>query len=187
MPRMIKKTIHDWFWLIGLVLFAGGSLVIALVQPRLPLQEILVLAGLIAGAYYFLQKQVLEELTLFERLFADFNRRYCVMNEPLQRLMLSDAALTPEDRALLEDYFNLCAEEYLYRTYGIIDERVWRAWCRGMLQYLADDRVAEFWNQEESRGSYYGLTLTKIEKGAGPVEISKDTMLSEQDSSREAA
>jgi len=109
------------------------------------------------------------------------------MNEALQRLMLSDAPLTPEDRALLEDYFNLCAEEYLYRTYGIIDERVWRAWCRGMLQYLADDRVAEFWNEEESRGSYYGLTLTKIEKGAGPVEISKDTTLSEQDSSREAA
>jgi hypothetical protein len=184
---MIKKTIHDWFWLIGLVLFAGGSVVIALVQPRVPLQQMLVLGGGIAGAYYFLQKQVLEELALFERLFADFNQRYCEMNEPLQRLLKTEGALTVEHRALLEDYFNLCAEEYLYRTYGIIDYRVWRSWCRGMLQYLQDPRIAEFWEQEESAGSYYGLTLHEIERAAGPPDAANWPSLTEEDGRRKVA
>jgi hypothetical protein len=182
---MIKKTIHDWFWLIGLVLFAGGSLVIARVQPRLPIQQILVLGGGIAGFYYFLQKQVLEELSLFERLFADFNKRYCEMNEALQRLMKTEGPLTAEHRALLEDYFNLCAEEYLYRTYGIIDLRVWRAWCRGMLQYLHDPRVSEFWQKEEADGTYYGLTLAEIERAAGPPDVPSWSSLSEDDARRD--
>jgi hypothetical protein len=187
MPRIIKKTISDWYWVFGPLAFLAGTVVIAFAQTRIPLQHVLVLGGGIMGGYYFLQKQVLEELNLFERLFADFNRRYCTMNAPLQRMLMSDAPLTAADRALLEDYFNLCAEEYLYRTYGIIDVRVWRAWCRGMLQYLADPRIAEFWEREEACGSYYGLTVAEIEKGAGPPDPVTWPAIREQDGGRKAA
>jgi len=186
MPRMIKKTIHDWFLPIcGVLLIVGVIVVVRAGTPRT--QAILALGGGILGFVYFLQKQVLEELTLFERLFADFNRRYCEMNEPLQSLMRTEGPLTPGHRALLEDYFNLCAEEYLYRTYGIIDFRVWRSWCRGMLQYLHDPRIAEFWEKEEAAGFYYGLTIEKIERGAGPPDAESWPSLGEDDSRRQAA
>ena len=103
-----------------------------------------------------------------------FNRRYAGLNERLQLLIAGDDPLTKWDRTLLEDYFNLCAEEYFYYTHGIIDPPVWRAWCRGILQYLHDDRIADFWHHEEATDSYYGLTLKRILSGAKsriPLEL----------------
>ena len=64
------------------------------------------------------------------------------------------------------DYFNLCAEEYFFFNEGYIDHRVWRSWCRGMLQYLEAVPFRDIWATEGSKESYYGLTLEEIRKGA---------------------
>jgi hypothetical protein len=175
MPPKLKRFVYDNFWWAAPVLFlAGLGIARSLWPPDSAAKVLLPLAGGLVGAYYFLQKQQLEELRLFERLFADFNRRYAELNERLQLLVADDDPLTKRDRALLEDYFNLCAEEYFYYTHGIIDPTVWRAWCRGILQYLHDDRIADFWRHEESTDSYYGLTLRRILAGAKsriPLEL----------------
>ena len=175
MPPKLKRFVYDNFWWAAPVLFLADLGIVRTLWPPDALAKVLLpLAGGLVGAYYFLQKQQLEELRLFERLFADFNRRYAELNERLQLLVSGDDRLTKRDRALLEDYFNLCAEEYLYYTHGIIDPPVWRAWCRGILQYLHDDRIADFWRHEESTDSYYGLTLKRILAGAKsriPLEL----------------
>ncbi len=168
MPRRMKQFLYRSFWMCGpLVFLLLSGAAIRLLPGWTPrFDVILALAGGVASAYYFLQKQHLEELQLFDRLFADFNRRYARLHDRLEHLVKERAALTGADRALLEDYFNLCAEEYFYYTCGIVDSRVWCAWCRGMLQYLDEARIAEFWRQEESSRSYYGMTREQIESGA---------------------
>ena len=125
--------------------------------------------GLVASgiaAAHFMQRQRLEELTLFQRLFGDFNARYDRLNDDLQGIVVDPRHLTDADRSKLLDYFNLCAEEYFFFSQGLVPRSVWKAWCRGMLEYLDDTRVAQFWQSEQARGSYYGLTHEIIARGA---------------------
>ena len=123
------------------------------------------------GAFYFVQSQRVTELTLFHKLFAEFNQRYDSLNGPLQNLLAGRPELTPTDRELLYDYFNLCAEEYFFYTQGSIPQPVWRAWCRGMLEYLDDPRIARLWHEEELSGSYYELTIGAIHAGAETTQM----------------
>ena len=74
--------------------------------------------------------------------------------------------MTAADRSTLLDYFNLCGEEHFYYSQGLIPRSVWKAWCRGMSQYLDDPSVAQLWQEEQARGSYYGLTFEVIVSGA---------------------
>ena len=64
------------------------------------------------------------------------------------------------------EYFNLCAEEYLFFKEGYIHPEAWQSWCRGMVCYLQDDGIRGAWNEEMTLGSYYDLTLRAIEQGA---------------------
>jgi hypothetical protein len=166
MPRGLKQFLYKHSWWLAPALFGLGATAIVVLELADKFKALASLGGAVAGAYYFLQKQQLEELGLFERLFADFNKRYDRMNARLQRLRLNRGPLSGADHAVLEDYFNLCAEEFFYHTCGVIDSRVWSAWCRGMLQYLEEPTIKEFWLQEQSGASYYGLTLEAIECGA---------------------
>ena len=115
---------------------------------------------------YFVQKQKLDELRLFKDLFTDFNRRYDEMNEKLEDIRAGNKQNDSELRTILVDYFNLCAEEYLFFKEGYIHREAWWSWCRGMAHYLRDDVIRRVWNEEMTSDSYYGLTLHIIEQGA---------------------
>jgi hypothetical protein len=82
---------------------------------------------------YFVQQQKLAETSLFKELFTEFNQRYDSLNEKLVALRGETSELTPEKKGIVLDYFNLCAEEYLFYKEGYIYPEVWTAWCRGML------------------------------------------------------
>lgn len=129
------------------------------------------IAAIAMGFIYFVQKQRLAELTLFNALFREFNERYDRFNGRLRRIMASQKDLTPGQSVVLENYFNLCSEEYFYFKHGIIDDLIWRSWCRGMLRYLEDDRIRAQWMVEETVDSHYGLTLEIIRAGAGVAEV----------------
>jgi len=174
MPLKLRRFIYDQFWWAAPLLYLACMYALHRLAPAFAVNVAVPVAGGLAGAYYFLQKQQLEELRLFEELFAEFNRRYAQLNSPLQHLVAGSEPLSKGDRALLEDYFNLCAEEYFYYRRGIIDPTVWRAWCRGMLQYLHDERIADFWRHEETPDSYYGLTLKTILAGARGHRLPED-------------
>ena len=75
--------------------------------------------------------------------------------------------LDERDRDTAIDYFNLCAEEYLFYRGDYILPDVWTSWCRGMWQYVGKDGpLRRLWLEEVTSGSYYGLTLNEIERGA---------------------
>ena len=125
--------------------------------------------GAVGGFLGFLYSGHREEARIFIDLFSAFNERYDKLNDHLAAIQsrVPGLALATDQTTCLVDYFNLCAEEYLFYQGGYIDELVWKAWCRGMKQYLADGEVMRLFQQELSTGSYYGFSLEQIDKGAG--------------------
>lgn len=123
-----------------------------------------VIAGTL-GFCYFVQQHKLAETILFHQLFTNFNARYDAINNKLA-VLIEERELSPEQRSTIVDYFNLCAEEYLFYQQGYIPRKVWRSWCRGMAWYLKRHPYRSVWNDEVSIESFYGLTLEKISAGA---------------------
>ena len=101
-------------------------------------------------------------------MFREFNQRYDGLNSRLNALLERDGSLllTPEDKHLLYDYFNLCAEEYLYFKSGYIDSEVWNAWMRGMRVFAKNEEVRRVWEAELANGSYYGFSLEVIDEAS---------------------
>jgi hypothetical protein len=155
---------HYW-WITALALLAAIAVVAA---SRLdnPWSSIATLSGVALGVIYFVQKQKLDEVRLFQELFTHFNQRYEQLNDRLQDIVLDERVTDPDARKTLIDYFNLCAEEYLLFSQGRILPSVWKAWCRGMQEYLSKARIRRLWEEEVQSGSYYGLTLEIIDRGA---------------------
>jgi hypothetical protein len=118
------------------------------------------LGGILSFAY-FVQKQKLEEAQLFRELFDEFNKRYNSMNEELACVLASDSSidLSVDQKKTLTDYFNLCAEEFLYYSQGYIYPEVWRSWMNGMKVYDKDPRISAYWRKELESQSHYGFTF----------------------------
>jgi hypothetical protein len=156
---------RNYWWIAAVVAVAAIAVIVASGAPR---REGLIATtlGTALSFCYFVQKQKLDELRLFKELFTDFNRRYDTMNAKLEDIRAGNARIDAELRSTLVDYFNLCAEEYLFSKEGYIHPEVWSSWCRGMVHYLRDDRIRQVWNAEMVSDSYYGLTLQTIEQDA---------------------
>jgi len=123
-----------------------------------------VVAGTL-GFIYFIQQQKLAETVLFHQLFVAFNARYDKLNDQLVAL-LPEKSLSLDQRNIIVDYFNLCAEEYLFYQQGYIPRNVWRSWCRGMAWYLKRHPFKDIWNEEVQSDSFYGLSTRVINEGA---------------------
>jgi hypothetical protein len=119
-----------------------------------------------AGFAYFLYTQNLNETKLFADLFKQFNDRYEKLNGPLASLKSGpeDQDLSGDQLRTLVDYFNLCAEEFLYYEAGFIDQHVWSAWKNGMKIFASDVRIGKYWEKELASGSYYGFSLDLLKK-----------------------
>ena len=98
----------------------------------------------------------------------DFNARYDVLNDQLNTILLSSKVPITEKQDLqtLYDYFNLCAEEYLYFKSGYIDQEVWKSWLAGMRYFAENSEVRRIWQRELDQGSYYGFGLKLLEIAA---------------------
>ena len=75
--------------------------------------------------------------------------------------------LSQESQQLLMDYFNLCAEEYLYFRSGYIDEDVWRSWTRGMRIYAQVPVIREIWERDLSTRSLHGACRHPVDADGG--------------------
>jgi len=103
---------------------------------------------------------MIEEVRWFTKLFRGFNLRYDQMNEKLNEIAGGDEVvpLKPGETDVLYDYFNLCAEEYLYYQRGFVLPEVWKAWLAGMRDfYKRSNRIAKCWSEELKSSSYYGF------------------------------
>jgi hypothetical protein len=123
-------------------------------------------AGIALSTIYFVQKQKLEEIKLFKDLFTEFNVRYDSLNGKISNIKSKETTNSDEINKTLDDYFNICSEEYLFYKEGRIHNQVWGSWCRGMKEHLSDAVINSYWDKEQKENSYYGLTTEIIEIGA---------------------
>jgi hypothetical protein len=160
------------YWLfklyVWIVLMAAlGTFIWAASDEDNRLQIIGGAGAAILGFCYFVQQQKLAETQLFHNLFSTFNARYDQMNGDLADILEKIGGdISPGDRKKVVDYFNLCAEEYLFYKEGYIHPKAWTAWCRGMLWYMRRHPFKDVWNDEVQTDSFYGLSLAEIQKGA---------------------
>ena len=155
-----------WFFRHSFVVFVIISISIGVGLRWLGVEgerlDVLVISSGLAS-FYFFHRQKLAETRLMKELITEFNGRYGALNERLNLILEQGKKhpapkLSPCERATLYDYFNLCAEEYLFKDLGYIDSRVWKAWDEGMQTYAEDSRICALWDQEK-KGSYYGFTF----------------------------
>jgi len=133
-----------------------------------------ILSG-VAGLWalgFFAHRRHADDAKFMKDLLTDFNNRYDTLNNDLQRAIWRDEPFEPETKLSFIKYFNLCAEEWLFRQTGYIYDPVWVAWENGMRQYSGDKRVRDLWREEQKSNSYYGFELPSGEQ-AGRSEISE--------------
>lgn len=111
--------------------------------------------ALAAGAVLaFLHKHSLECDRECLRLFEQYNEKFAKLKITKSKLQEVDAGYP-----LLEEYLDLCSEEYLLFLQGRIHPTIWRSWATGMREYL-QLKEAKALLGDGSR--YYGLTLNRI-------------------------
>jgi len=106
---------------------------------------------------------------IFKQLFTEFNSKYdSKFNDKLEEIIETSESdknykLSPENKKLIVDYLNFCAEEYLWETKDRIPKKVWDSWENGMVYYLNKPLINSVIIKEKGqKDSYYGL-FEKIE------------------------
>lgn len=109
------------------------------------------------------QKNRIEKDRLFKELFESFNNKYNnKLNDIFTQLRLGVVKEINEDEKLLIiEYFNLCAEEYLWYTKKVIPNPVWKSWEAGMKENIKIPQILKIYKTEmenvDTKISYYGL------------------------------
>ena len=162
----MKQIVFKHYGWIAILMMIVGIGAAATIRPERFLGLSITWVGGVFSFVFFVQRQALEEMRLFKDLFTEFNRRYDTLNESLNRIVSKDqdSRLEPCEIDVLNDYFNLCAEEYLFFQRKLIYPEVWRAWQRGMTHFYENRRIGEYWREELESGSYYGMDLGVLKK-----------------------
>jgi hypothetical protein len=147
------------------ILFAALFLIVAILYGLKVINEALLLGllGSIATIYFGVLKLKIENDILFKELFESFNERYDTDLNDLINTLKNDPRkkLTNDERNHIIDYFNLCAEEFLWNKKKRIPNDVWEAWKAGIQENLEIEQIKEVYDFETStergRISYYGM------------------------------
>ena|ERR1044071_1564583 len=155
----MKHFFFRFYWCLAFLSFAALAFLVIRDSQKIDWPIILSWVGSTLTFVYFVQKQKLEELTLLKDLFKDFNGRYGKLNEHLNGIIAADvnAQLSRNELDALDDYFNLCAEEYFYYRKGYIEPEIWKSWHNGMKVFFRNERIRKIWEQECKSESYYGF------------------------------
>jgi len=164
--RLGRRQFYPW-WFLSAIALAGAAFYLLPANKQTP--ELLIsLLGSIAAFFHFLYAQHNTNTERFIVLFKEFNARFELLNDELNRIRNLPADKLQESRNLqsLCDYFNLCAEEYWYFKDGYIDEEVWLSWLRGMSYFAESEVIRSIWSWELQQGSYYGFSLSLLPTAA---------------------
>ncbi len=126
-------------------------------------------------------------------LFESLNSRFNLMNEALnavrewskngKNLPTELRLSTPDSRVykwpeIIQDYLNLCSEEYLWRRKGLVDKDVWNSWSEGIKYYLQAEAFDKFFGKEQNYSlSYYGLFEALAKRGLKISTVSEEEFL----------
>jgi hypothetical protein len=121
---------------------------------RLPL----VAVGL--SLLFFDQRHRLEATRLLREVSERCNERYESQWPALHAALERDG---DHRLAAFTRYLNLCAEEHLYHSLGLLHPRVWDSWRNGMRAIFREhEALREFARAELKSRSYYGFGLPEI-------------------------
>lgn len=155
-----KKT--RVFWLVSV--FIVIVLLMSLFQfcfPKEMKPEMWIgVIGSMVAIYFGLLRHWMDHDKIFKELFLELNARFDTMNEDLNALVKNEPIKSGRSSdQVIQDYLNLCAEEYLWYKLGRIDEDVWTSWKRGMDYYLLNSEEVNkyFENEKKFNQSYYRL------------------------------
>ncbi len=159
----LENVIFSISFLIVLILYGIGMINLNLFFGSL---------GSIATSYYGVLKIKIEKDILFKELFGSFNERYDdKMNDLINDLKRNEDRELNKDKGeenLIIDYFNLCAEEYLWKKKNRIPKDVWIAWRAGILENMKIRQIKEVYEKEilseTGKLSYYGLSQELSDK-----------------------
>jgi hypothetical protein len=163
----MKKLFYQLKKHPDLLFINGLSIIISLIiyyqfekKPEIPIAIIATGISITFG----LRQYNIENDKMFKELFSSFNHKYdekfnntlnLIDNESVKN---KNFQLSDEMIFILNDYLNLCAEEYLWYKKGRIDESVWKSWENGMKYYFKIAIINDFVkNQTNQKDSYYGL------------------------------
>lgn len=167
--RLGRFNIYPWLFLAFTLVI---NMAVYLFFPQTKAMELyLPVTGAVAGFVYFLYSYHHQKTLLFINIFEKFNARYADLNEKLNSIFMRNAEdLTAAETDVLFDYFNLCAEEYLFYKSGYIDQDVWLSWISGMKHFAQNGAVHSLWASELKGGSYYGFSLAFFDVAHEPAQ-----------------
>lgn len=152
---------------IGIVVLFFSSLVVLPCGKEIE-TIITIIIGYLGLLYNLITCKIAKD-KFFKELFIEFNSRFDNLNEAINEISTKKSHWGIIDdqkykEAIVCDYLNLCAEEYLWYKKGRIEPDVWKAWSAGMKYYLSNPYIKEVYHkQKEERNSYYGL-FEELEK-----------------------
>lgn len=164
MHKIFSLKQRNWYAYVFLIAASTTGAAATYCPWQLFQKHPLTIIGMIGAFFAFLYTQHLHQTQFFNDLFHKFNSKYDALNEKLDEIIQSNSPLTIEQKRNLVDYFNLCAEEFMFYKSGYIDVEVWKSWNAGMHYYFSVSKIGEFWMQELATNSYYGLSISDLNK-----------------------
>lgn len=151
-----------WITLLALVLYMASAIIIVCAGET-KLELLISCFAIITSLYFGALKHQISNDELFHKLFVSFNERYDdKLNDLLNEIKLHPLKeLDDKETNLVIDYFNLCAEEYLWYKKGRLPKDIWKAWKAGIIENMKITQVHSLYQKEmkspNQRKSYYGL------------------------------
>ena len=167
MKNQFKQVFYRHYWrILAIATFVAITVIYIFSKPENLSTSLTAFLGVILSIVYFVQKQYLDETRLFNELFVRFNERYERINEKIRDIFEYNYYGPEKINDVLDDYFNLCGEEYLFYREGRILPIVWKSWAKGMLHYLSNSTIKEYFDAEVKGDSHYGLSYETIVDGS---------------------
>jgi hypothetical protein len=95
------------------------------------------------------------EHQLFISVARDVQERYSKLYPILASLPQSVEQLSDEQRQAISQYANLCAEEYLWKQKGIVQQEIWDVWEFAIADKFTYTIIGEVWKQNLRKDKYY--------------------------------
>jgi len=158
---MLQRIHRNLDILLLNVLFLGVGILLFYWSNKIEVLVATIATGISLSIAY-IQSRIQDD-KIFKELFTEFNHRYdSYFRQELEVIVDRHNSITEplvdEDREIIIKYFNLCAEEYLWKSKHRIPQKVWVAWEKGMIYYFNLKVFNEVLMEEkEAWGSYYGL------------------------------
>lgn len=159
MKHLVK---HSDIYLINAMALIIGIIAYCHFDNNFEILSVIVATGI--SISFGIRQYKIENDKIFKELFTDFNLKYDskfndMLNEIEQDYNTNgNCEISQKQKLKLNDYLNLCAEEYLWFQKGRIPNSVWGSWESGMIYYLNIPCINDYiLTQKSQMNSYYGL------------------------------